>query len=212
MPAKGIRARPTGLNADLAGRQAPVEPIAKRDALIEQRRAAYALYQEQTQIRLRAEQTRGMLDRKLREATDDEADEAEADVEKAQAIYEKALARANRALDAAKHTDVELAQLYAAEFGAFAAEADEHSKQADIAIEEMVAAYRRAQEAWARAQAAWSPVCHAVRIPAMDPFPLTDQLLAPVIKGWASKPRQIELLDPERASEVAGVLGDVGAL
>ncbi|HEV3047730.1 MAG TPA: hypothetical protein VGY13_10250 [Solirubrobacteraceae bacterium] len=179
-------------------------PLQQRDALIRERKNAYKLYEEQTQLRIRAEGAKGQRASRLREAeaalnkgqaTEAQVEEAEADCASVEDIYKKTLDKANRALGATKRIDIELEQLYSDYFTDFAAEADTHSKLADQATNEMIAAYRRAQEAWARAQAAWTPVCHAVKIANMEPFPLTDQLLAPVIQGWSAKPSQIEVMD-----------------
>ncbi len=204
MTAKGLR----------APEAEPSGPLAKRDELQRQKQNAYDEYAEQTQKRQRAERERGAANRKLSAVesaratgggSDAQVEKVAAEVASTIAAYEEALARGNRALETTKSIEATLAQLYGDEFPAFAEEAEQVSKRADAAVNELVDAYRRAQEAWAAAQVAWGPLAHAVRIAPMEPFPLTDHAMEPVITGWDARPVAIEVLDvsDDEAIEVA---------
>jgi hypothetical protein len=205
------KARPSDAKGGSLSTRSQPKPLRIRDEIIEQRKAAWKAYAEQTEIRQRAETAKGATRRALLAAetardcgdgTEAELKQAEEAVQKAADIYTKSLARANHALDRTKTLDQRLEELYGDHFVEFASEADKRSKEADEAINEMISAYRRAQAAWATAQAAWTPVCHAVRIANMGAFPLTDHMLSPVIGGWVAKPPTIEVLDVDENEAV----------
>ncbi len=187
-------------------------PLRERDRLRQEIQSCYDYYSQQTSYRQKAERLQGKLHRALADAesaaakgkgSDAQLTEAQTRAANADDAYEKALAGANSALSSRKDLEYELEQLYSAYFEDFAMEAEKASKLADAALHEMVDAYRRAQEAWARAQVEWVPLCHAVRIAPMPPFPVDDYVLAPVIQGWKARPPGIELLELEPGEAVA---------
>jgi hypothetical protein len=215
--ARGYRSRGFR-SAELSGKPKP-RPLAQRDALRAEQKAAYATYSQYTVMRQKSERVKAGAERNLaavEEAmakgtggTEEQREEMALRLEEANATYEKALRISNKALATTKTLEADLQQLYGEHFDAFAYEADKASKLADAAVEELVAAYRRAQQAWAEAQVMWTPVCHALRIENVGPFPLTDQATAGVIQGWKSKPKAIELLPYEEgeAMDEAAILG-----
>ncbi|HEV2924671.1 MAG TPA: hypothetical protein VGW98_11590 [Solirubrobacteraceae bacterium] len=204
--------------AELSGKPNP-RPLAQRDALRAEQKAAYESYTKYTVMRQKSERVKAAAERNLaavEEAmakgtggTDEQREEMALRLEEANATYEKALRISNKALATTKTLDADLNQLYGEYFDDFAYEADKASKLADDAISAMVDAYRRAQVAWAEAQVMWTPVCHALRIENLGPFPLTDGDMAGIVQGWKSKPKAIELLpyEPGEAMDEQAILG-----
>jgi hypothetical protein len=187
----------------------PTDPLAKRDELERKRSAAYLAYTEHTGKRQAAERALSSLERRVHQhdvaGGDDALDNLESELGEAQHRLNVHLGRANRALDATKTLEAEVNQLHSQDFAAFAQEADEVSKSAQVAVDDFVVAWRRAVAAWATAQMAWAPVCTAVRIQGLGPFPVGEHALSEIVNGEAyPRPSAIEVNEASELPEDDG--------